>query len=109
MHELELWSLDELCDHAFDIFEELAVDNLSAADYQLYQQNYETRGYADVVPPGEGWVDLAAQELSPELHVEVQVGLTAEPGAADVVLARILLSRDKEESLCHALWRGQTF
>ncbi len=33
--ELELWTLDELCDHAFAIFEELAEENLSAADYAL--------------------------------------------------------------------------
>ena len=40
MQDLELWTLDELCDHAFDIFEELAAENLSAEDYALYQQNY---------------------------------------------------------------------
>jgi uncharacterized protein YciU (UPF0263 family) len=107
MQDVELWSLDELCDHAFDIFEELAVDNLSTADYQLYQQHYESRGYADVLPPGEGWEELATQDLDPELHFEVQIGLTAEQGEADRVLARILLSREKDESLCHALWRGQ--
>lgn len=107
MQESALWSLDELCDHAFDIFEELASDNLSAADYQRYQQHYEARGYADVLPPGEGWEELATQDLAPELHFEVQIGLTGEQGAADLVLARILLSREKEESLCHALWRGQ--
>ncbi len=37
--ELELWTLDELCDYAFAIFEELAEDNLSAEDYALYQQH----------------------------------------------------------------------
>lgn len=107
MQELELWSLDELCDHAFDIFEELASDNLSAEDYRHYQQNYETRGYVDLVPPGDGWQELATQDLEPELHFEAQIGLSGQDGAADIVLARILLSREKYETLCHALWRGQ--
>lgn len=107
MQDLELWSLDELCDHAFDIFEELAVDNLSASDYQAYQQDYENRGYVDLLPPGGGWDELAGSELDPELHFEAQIGLSGDNGAEDQVLARILLSRDKDESLCHALWRGQ--
>jgi len=105
--ELELWSIDELCDHAFSIFEELAPENLSAADYQLYQQQYEQRAYVDLVTPSEDWVDLIQAELEPELHYEALIGLTGEAGAADLVLARILLSREKHDALCHAQWRGQ--
>lgn len=107
MQELDLWSLDELCDHAFDIFEELAPDNLSADDYNLYQQHYEERGYVDLTPPNADWVELIMQELEPELHYEAQIGVTGENGEPDIVLARILLSREKHESLCHAQWRGQ--
>lgn len=107
MQDLELWSLDELCDHAFDIFEELASENLSEADYRLYQQNYEQRGYVDLVEAPQDWVELTMQELEPELHFEAQIGLTGENGAADIVLARILLSREKHESLCHARWRSE--
>ena len=107
MQDLELWTLDELCDHAFDIFEELAAENLSAEDYALYQQNYENRGYVDLTIPGEDWVEITMQELEPELHYEAQIGLSGEKGEADMVLARILLSREKYESLCHAQWRGQ--
>lgn len=107
MQELELWTLDELCDHAFDIFEELAAENLSAEDYNLYQQYYESRGYVDLAIPGEDWVEMMMQDLEPELHYEAQIGLTGENGDADIVLARILLSREKYESLCHAQWRGQ--
>ncbi len=107
MQDLELWTLDELCDHAFDIFEELAAENLAAQDYALYQQHYESRGYVDLTPPGEDWADITLQEPEPELHYEAQIGLTGENGTADMVLARILLSREKHESLCHAQWRGQ--
>lgn len=107
MHQIELWTLDELCDHAFDIFEELASDNLAAADYQYYQQHYETLGYVDLLPPTEGWQELAGDNLDPELHFEARIGLAAHQGLPDQVLARILLSRDKDESLCHALWLGQ--
>lgn len=105
--ELELWTMDELCDHAFSIFEELASENLSAADYQLYQQHYESRAYVDLVPPAADWVELIQAELEPALHFEALIGLTGEQGAADIVLARILLSLEKHDSLCHAQWRGQ--
>lgn len=107
MQQIELWTLDELCDHAFDIFEELASDNLAAEDYQAYQQHYETHGYVDLLPPAEGWQELAGEFLDPELHYEAQIGLTDNNEGSDRVLARILLSRDKDDSLCHALWRGQ--
>jgi uncharacterized protein len=107
MQELELWTLDELCDHAFDIFEELAAENLSVEDYAQYQQNYQSRGYVDLAIPGTDWVEMMMQELEPELHYEAQIGLTGEQGEPDMVLARILLSREKHESLCHAQWRGQ--
>lgn len=105
--ELDLWTMDELCDHAFSIFEELASENLSAEDYQLYQTHYEKRAYVDLVPPSADWVELIQAELEPELHFEALIGLTGEHGAADLVLARILLSREKYDSLCHAQWRGQ--
>jgi uncharacterized protein YciU (UPF0263 family) len=105
--ELELWTMDELCDHAFSIFEELASENLSAADYQLYQQHYESRAYVDLVPPAADWVELIQAELEPALHFEALIGLSGEHGAADIVLARILLSLEKHDSLCHAQWRGQ--
>lgn len=107
MQDLELWTLDELCDHAFDIFEELAAENLSAADYTMYQQHADSRGFVDLVPATEDWVEITMQDLEPELQLEAQIGLSGIDGEADIVLARILLSREKHEALCHAQWRGQ--
>ncbi|MAD74861.1 MAG: dsDNA-mimic protein [Rheinheimera sp.] len=106
MQDLEMWSLDELCDHAFDIFEELAPENLSAEDYNEYQQQYEQRGYVDLVIPGPEWVELTMQDLEPELHYEAQIGISGLDGNPDKVLARILLSREKHDALCHAQWRS---
>ncbi len=102
---LELWTEDELCNHAFSIFEELAEENLSAADYALYQQHCEQDAWVDLALPSDEWADLIQQDLEPELHIEAQIGLTLTHG--DVVLARILLSREKHDTLCHAQWRGQ--
>ncbi|WP_333609618.1 DUF440 family protein [Arsukibacterium sp.] len=105
--ELELWTLDELCDHAFDIFEELASENLSAEDYGFYHQHFEERGYVDLLIPSADWVDVILQDLEPEYHFEAQIGISATEGEPDKVLARILLSREKHDALCHVLWRGQ--
>ncbi|KKL03175.1 DUF440 family protein [Rheinheimera mesophila] len=105
--ELELWTLDELCDHAFAIFEELAEENLSAEDYALYQQHAATAAYVDLVPASEDWVDIIAMDIDPELHVEAHIGLAEVNHVAEIVLARILLSKEKFETLCHARWRGQ--
>lgn len=105
--ELELWTLDELCDHAFEIFEELAEENLTADDYLLYQQHAATSAYVDLVPATDDWVEMIAMDIEPELHVEAHIGLADVNGVAELVLARILLSKEKFETLCHARWRGQ--
>lgn len=102
---LELWTDDELCNHAFTIFEELAEENLQASDFALYQQHCEQAAWVGLVQPDAGWVELIVQELDAELHVEAQIGLTMDE--QDLVLARILLSREKHDTLCHAQWRGQ--
>ncbi|MCH8537689.1 MAG: YciU family protein [Alkalimonas sp.] len=102
-----LWSLDELCDHAFDIFEELASDNLTADDYTEYQQQHLTSGFVDLKTPDDSWEDLYPIELDPELHIEAWIGLSGSEGEADKVLARLLLNRDKDETECFAQWRGQ--
>lgn len=102
---LELWTEDELCNHAFSIFEELAEENLSAADFLLYQQECEQNAWVDLALPSDDWVELIQQDLDPELHIEAHIGLAT--AAGDLVLARILLSREKHDTLCHAQWRGQ--
>jgi len=104
---LELWTLDQLCDHAFDIFEELAEENLSASDFQLYLQHADLSAYVDLVTPTADWEDWFAVSLEPELHVEAQIGLSQVNGVEELLLARILLSKEKYENLCHARWRGQ--
>ena len=95
--ELELWTLDELCDHAFAIFEELAEDNLSAEDYALYQQHASASAYVDLVPATDDWVDMIAMDIDPELHVEARIGLADVNAVAEIVLARILLSKEKSK------------
>ncbi|WP_337878650.1 DUF440 family protein [Rheinheimera sp.] len=105
--ELELWTLDELCDHAFVIFEELAEENLNAADYQLYLQHADAAAFVDLVSATDEWQDWFAVELEPQLHLEARIGLADVAGQEEILLARILLSKEKHETLCHARWRGQ--
>ncbi|MEE2022846.1 DUF440 family protein [Alkalimonas mucilaginosa] len=102
------WSLDELCDHAFDIFEALASDNLSPADYTDYQQQHLSRGFVDLKTPDDSWEDLYPVALADGDYVEAWIGLSGEEGQADKVLARLLLNKDKDESECFAQWRGQS-
>lgn len=103
-----LWTTDELCEHAFTIFEEVAADNLTSTDYSLYQQHADALAYVELAQPQDDWDDLTGTPLQADLHVEAHIGLAGQGAqGTDLLLARILLSRDKEESLCHARWRGQ--
>lgn len=102
--EPQHWTLDELCDHAFDLFEELAADNLKEAELALYQQHYEASGFVDINEPGADWAEIC--NLDPELHVEAVVGIEEMDGQPERLLCRMLLSRDKEDTEVHALWAG---
>ena len=67
---------DETLEQAYDIFLELAADNLDPADVLLFNLQFEERG-----------------------------GAECEDGEINDVFARILLCREKDHKLCHIIWR----
>ncbi|MGL5045886.1 MAG: DUF440 family protein, partial [Plesiomonas sp.] len=48
MSEQQCWTEDELIDNAYDIFLELASDNLDPADIILFNLQFEERGAAEL-------------------------------------------------------------
>ncbi len=100
-----LLSVDELLDHAYEIFLELAADNLSQEQIALFNAEFEQRGALGDSPPEEDWAEYLDVELDPARHVEVCVGLLDEQEEFDTLFARLLMSRDPEERSCQIQWQ----
>ncbi|MFV0574068.1 MAG: HI1450 family dsDNA-mimic protein [Vibrio sp.] len=101
----DLISYDDVIDVGYDIFLEMAPDNLEAADVILFTAQFEDRGAAEVVETGSDWEEHVGFEVD-ETYAEVRVGLVNEADdALDDVFARLLISRDPENKFCHILWK----
>ena len=91
---------------AYDIFLELAADNLDPADVLLFNLQFEERGGAELFDPAEDWQEHVDFDLNPDFFAEVVIGLAdSEDGEINDVFARILLCREKDHKLCHIIWR----
>ncbi|WP_114764229.1 HI1450 family dsDNA-mimic protein [Vibrio rhodolitus] len=102
----ELISFDDVIDTAYDIFLEMAPDNLEAADVILFTAQFEDRGAAELVETGDDWVAHVGFDVDKEVYAEVRVGLVNEENdVLDDVFARLLVSRDPDNKFCHILWK----
>ncbi|CAH0533417.1 hypothetical protein VST7929_01285 [Vibrio stylophorae] len=99
-------SVDELIDTAYDIFLEMAQDNLETVDLILFTAQFDDRGAAEVVALGQDWVGHTGFEVDEEEYAEVRIGLVNEANdELDDVFARLLLSRERDEKSCHIIWK----
>lgn len=100
---------DETLEQAYDIFLELAADNLDPADVLLFNLQFEERGGAELFDPAEDWQEHVDFDLNPDFFAEVVIGLAdSEDGEINDVFARILLCPGKSsEYHCerHAIHR----
>jgi uncharacterized protein YciU (UPF0263 family) len=71
---------DETLEQAYDIFLELAVDNLDPADVILFNLQFEERGGAELFDPSEDWAEHVDFDLNPDFFAEVVIGLADEDG-----------------------------
>lgn len=99
------WNDDELIDNAYDIFLELASDNLDPADIILFNLQFEERGAAELVDVATDWGSEMGIPASNDLYAEVVIGLVNEQDEIDDIFARILLNRCKDMKECHIQWK----
>lgn len=57
---------DETLEQAYDIFLELAADNLDPADIILFNLQFEERGGAELFDPAEDWQEHVDFDLNPD-------------------------------------------
>lgn len=91
---------------AYEIFLEMAQDNLEPADVLLFTAQFDDRGAAEIVETRDDWAEHTGFEVDGELYAEVIIGLVNEENdELDDIFARMLISRDPENKGCHILWK----
>ncbi len=87
---------DETLEQAYDIFLELAADNLDPADIILFNLQFEERGGAELFDPSADWEEHVDHDLNPDFFAEVVIGLAdTDGGEINDIFARVLLCREK--------------
>ncbi len=99
-------SLDDAIEVAYDIFLEMAEDNLEPVDVLLFTAQFDDRGAAEAVELGDDWAEHVGFSVDPEQYAEIRIGLVNEANdQLDDVFARLLISLNPEHKFCHALWK----
>ncbi|MFY2508939.1 DUF440 family protein [Vibrio pectenicida] len=102
----ELISYDDTIETAYDIFLEMAADNLEAADVIIFVAQFDDRGAAELVETSDDWPQHVGFDVDKNIYAEVRVGLVNEDSdVLDDVFARLLVSRDPDNKFCHVLWK----
>lgn len=97
--------IDTLIDTAYDIFLEMAPENLDPADILLFNLQFEERGAVEMVETRDDWEQEIGVLIDPDAFAEVWVGLVNEHDEMDDVFARFLISLDPENREYHVVWK----
>ena len=98
-------TLDEAIDIVYDIFLEMAGENLDPADILLFNLQFEERGAVEMVETSDNWADEIGTLIDPDAFAEVWVGLINEHDEMDDVFARFLISHEAENREYHVIWK----
>lgn len=96
---------DEAIDIAYDIFLEMAPENLDPADILLFNLQFEERGGVEAVDTGENWEEEIGTLIDPDAFVEVWVSLYNDQDEIEDVFARFLISHDADNREYHVIWK----
>ncbi|MDO4429878.1 MAG: HI1450 family dsDNA-mimic protein [Lonepinella koalarum] len=98
-------SPDEAIDMAYDIFLEMAGENLDPADITLFNLQFEDRGGVEFVETADNWEEEIGVLIDPDAYAEVWIGLINEQDEMDDVFAKFLISHQAEERQFHVIWK----
>lgn len=97
--------IDTLIDTAYDIFLEMAGENLDPADILLFNLQFEARGAVEMVETRDDWEQEIGVLIDPDAFAEVWVGLVNEQDEMDDIFARFLISIEDENREYHVVWK----
>ena len=105
MTEMQKLDPDTAIDIAYDIFLEMAPENLDPADILLFNLHFEQRGAVEMVETSDDWDNEIGVLIDPEEFAEVWVGLINDNDEMDDVFAKILISHQEQDRQYHIVWK----
>lgn len=96
---------DEAIDLAYDIFLEMAAEQLDPADIILFNLQFEQRGAVEFVETAEDWEMEIGVLIDPQAYAEVWIGLVNEQDEMDDIFAKFLISHQAENREFHVIWK----
>ena len=105
MTEMQKLDPDTAIDIAYDIFLEMAPENLDPADIILFNLQFEQRGAVEMVETSDDWDNEIGVLIDPEEFAEVWVGLINDNDEMDDVFAKILISHQEQDRQYHIVWK----
>lgn len=103
----ELMTTDALVDQAYELFLELASDNLDEQTLNLFNEQFAEHGGLGDCDPESDWEDEIQQAINPDEWIEVRVGLLNDEQDFSYLFARMLINKDPEIHECHILWQPE--
>jgi uncharacterized protein len=101
----QLLSYDDVIDTAYDIFLEMAPDNLEDPHLSQFESDFDKLGAAIAVDLEDDWDEQVGFAVDAQHYAEIRIGLVDEAQQQlSFVLARLLISRVPSEKFCHILW-----
>jgi uncharacterized protein YciU (UPF0263 family) len=102
----QLLTYDDVIDAAYDIFFEMAPDNLEQPQLGQFEQDFDEQGAAVAVELENDWESHVGFEIDESKYAEVRIGLVDQSEQMlETIFARILISRVNDEKFCHILWQ----
>ena len=105
MTEMQKLDPDTAIDIAYDIFLEMAPENLDPADILLFNLQFEQRGAVEMVETSDDWDNEIGVLIDPGEFAEVWVGLINDNDEMDDVFAKILISHQEQDRQYHIVWK----
>lgn len=96
---------DQAIDIAYDIFLEMAPENLDPADILLFNLQFEERGAVEFVETADDWDMEIGVLIDPEAYAEVWIGLVNDKDEMEDVFAKFLISHREKDREFHVIWK----
>ncbi|SES79483.1 DUF440 family protein [Thorsellia anophelis] len=112
---------EQALDIAFELFSELASDNLNPDEMSLYNTHFSSTGFIELydfepstldeiaLDPNEHETTIKVDEKSGDQFVEILIGARPSPNQAELLFAKIVLNLKKEDKHSHIQWMSDLY
>lgn len=107
---------EQALDIAFELFTELASDNLNPQEMALYNHHFQATGFIELydfepatlediaLDPSEHENTIMVDDVAGNQFVEVLIGARPNPEGEPLLFAKIVLNLKKEDKHSHIQW-----